>query len=119
MTLVAVAVINLAPAARCGFSPSSSSDFLRSRLHPEAHNTATTTRRPMLHVPTHLRRLCARIFMHPSKWPCAKHPLSFGRTINIQSGAMVTATKEVRVKRIYETPSRTDGTRVLVDRLWP
>jgi uncharacterized protein YeaO (DUF488 family) len=32
---------------------------------------------------------------------------------------MVTATKAVRVKRIYEKPSRTDGTRVLVDRLWP
>jgi len=25
----------------------------------------------------------------------------------------------VTVKRIYEKPSRTDGTRVLVDRLWP
>ncbi len=25
----------------------------------------------------------------------------------------------VALKRIYETPSRTDGTRVLVDRLWP
>jgi uncharacterized protein YeaO (DUF488 family) len=32
---------------------------------------------------------------------------------------MVTATRGVRVKRIYEKPSRTDGTRVLVDRLWP
>lgn len=26
---------------------------------------------------------------------------------------------EVRVKRIYESPSRDDGFRVLVDRLWP
>jgi uncharacterized protein YeaO (DUF488 family) len=25
----------------------------------------------------------------------------------------------VRVKRVYEAPSRTDGVRVLVDRLWP
>lgn len=25
----------------------------------------------------------------------------------------------IRIKRIYETPSRTDGVRVLVDRLWP
>jgi len=25
----------------------------------------------------------------------------------------------VAIKRIYETPSRTDGVRVLVDRLWP
>ena len=25
----------------------------------------------------------------------------------------------VAVKRVYESPSRTDGTRVLVDRLWP
>src|ERR1700745_1325116 len=27
--------------------------------------------------------------------------------------------KSVTVKRVYEKPSRTDGTRVLVDRLWP
>ena len=25
----------------------------------------------------------------------------------------------IRIKRAYELPSRTDGTRVLVDRLWP
>ena len=25
----------------------------------------------------------------------------------------------ISVKRIYKSPSRTDGTRVLVDRLWP
>ena len=25
----------------------------------------------------------------------------------------------VRVKRVYEPPSRADGTRILVDRLWP
>lgn len=33
--------------------------------------------------------------------------------------AMRTVTKGVAVKRIYEKPSRADGTRVLVDRLWP
>ena len=27
--------------------------------------------------------------------------------------------KNVRLKRAYEPPSRSDGTRVLVDRLWP
>jgi uncharacterized protein YeaO (DUF488 family) len=27
--------------------------------------------------------------------------------------------KRVDVKRVYEQPARTDGTRVLVDRLWP
>jgi uncharacterized protein YeaO (DUF488 family) len=32
---------------------------------------------------------------------------------------MGTTTKGVAVKRVYEKPSRTDGTRVLVDRLWP
>ncbi|ATL70427.1 DUF488 domain-containing protein [Nocardia terpenica] len=26
---------------------------------------------------------------------------------------------DVRVKRVYDTPDSTDGTRVLVDRLWP
>lgn len=26
---------------------------------------------------------------------------------------------QIRIKRVYETPSRTDGLRVLVDRLWP
>ncbi|HET8719863.1 MAG TPA: DUF488 domain-containing protein [Candidatus Nitrosotenuis sp.] len=25
----------------------------------------------------------------------------------------------IKIKRVYETPSRTDGVRVLVDRLWP
>ena len=25
----------------------------------------------------------------------------------------------IRLKRVYEEPSRTDGVRVLVDRLWP
>ena len=25
----------------------------------------------------------------------------------------------IRVKRVYEKPSRTDGLRILVDRLWP
>lgn len=29
------------------------------------------------------------------------------------------STPDVRVRRIYEEPSATDGTRVLVDRLWP
>jgi uncharacterized protein YeaO (DUF488 family) len=28
-------------------------------------------------------------------------------------------TKQVTVKRVYELPARSDGTRVLVDRLWP
>jgi uncharacterized protein YeaO (DUF488 family) len=28
-------------------------------------------------------------------------------------------TAQIAVKRIYEPPSRSDGTRVLVDRLWP
>ena len=25
----------------------------------------------------------------------------------------------IRLKRVYEPPSRTDGSRILVDRLWP
>jgi uncharacterized protein YeaO (DUF488 family) len=32
---------------------------------------------------------------------------------------MPAATKRVMVKRVYDEPTRTDGTRVLVDRLWP
>ena len=32
---------------------------------------------------------------------------------------MSAAVKRVRVKRVYETPARGDGYRVLVDRLWP
>jgi uncharacterized protein YeaO (DUF488 family) len=35
-----------------------------------------------------------------------------------QQGNRVTA-KRVNVKRVYEEPARGDGTRVLVDRLWP
>jgi uncharacterized protein YeaO (DUF488 family) len=32
---------------------------------------------------------------------------------------MVAAGRRIRVKRVYEKPGRADGTRVLVDRLWP
>ena len=32
---------------------------------------------------------------------------------------MPASTKLVRIKRVYDPPARTDGTRVLVDRLWP
>jgi uncharacterized protein YeaO (DUF488 family) len=32
---------------------------------------------------------------------------------------MPNAAKRVQVKRVYEKPERADGTRVLVDRLWP
>ena len=35
-----------------------------------------------------------------------------------QRGNRVTA-KRVNIKRVYEEPARSDGTRVLVDRLWP
>ncbi len=27
--------------------------------------------------------------------------------------------KMIQIKRVYEAPSKTDGTRILVDRLWP
>jgi uncharacterized protein YeaO (DUF488 family) len=29
------------------------------------------------------------------------------------------ATPDIKVKRVYEKPAKSDGTRVLVDRLWP
>lgn len=29
------------------------------------------------------------------------------------------ARKKIRLKRVYEEPAKTDGTRVLVERLWP
>jgi uncharacterized protein YeaO (DUF488 family) len=32
---------------------------------------------------------------------------------------MVAAGRRIQVKRVYEKPGRSDGTRVLVDRLWP
>jgi len=32
---------------------------------------------------------------------------------------MSEAAPDIRVKRIYDAPERTDGARVLVDRLWP
>ena len=32
---------------------------------------------------------------------------------------MMAAVRRIQVKRIYEKPARADGTRVLVDRLWP
>jgi uncharacterized protein YeaO (DUF488 family) len=32
---------------------------------------------------------------------------------------MSTSSKRVRIKRVYDEPAASDGTRVLVDRLWP
>ena len=32
---------------------------------------------------------------------------------------MVIVKSQIHTKRVYETPTRDDGTRVLVDRLWP
>ena len=32
---------------------------------------------------------------------------------------MPTSSKRVRIKRIYDEPAASDGTRILVDRLWP
>ena len=32
---------------------------------------------------------------------------------------MVAAVRRIQIKRVYEKPQREDGTRVLVDRLWP
>ena len=34
-------------------------------------------------------------------------------------GGSRTAKAQVRVRRVYDTPATDDGTRVLVDRLWP
>lgn len=35
------------------------------------------------------------------------------------AGVMTNKKPDVRVRRVYEEPSREDGTRVLVDRVWP
>ncbi len=32
---------------------------------------------------------------------------------------MTSRTSDLRIKRVYDTPDKADGTRVLVDRLWP
>lgn len=32
---------------------------------------------------------------------------------------MTSRTADFRIKRVYDTPDKADGTRVLVDRLWP
>ncbi|HXZ31252.1 MAG TPA: DUF488 family protein [Terriglobales bacterium] len=32
---------------------------------------------------------------------------------------MPTSSKRVRIKRVYDEPAASDGTRILVDRLWP
>jgi uncharacterized protein YeaO (DUF488 family) len=34
-------------------------------------------------------------------------------------GRSMTKKREVRIRRIYDQPTRKDGTRVLVDRVWP
>ena len=37
----------------------------------------------------------------------------------VQSAPARNKTPSIRIKRIYDAPARTDGFRVLVDRLWP
>ena len=37
----------------------------------------------------------------------------------VEDGEIVTRSMDVRVRRIYDEPTRHDGTRVLVDRIWP
>lgn len=40
-------------------------------------------------------------------------------SLSLESTMPKVAAKNVRLKRAYEKPSREDGTRILVDRLWP
>jgi uncharacterized protein YeaO (DUF488 family) len=37
----------------------------------------------------------------------------------LDSGLALIAPRQLRVKRIYDAPARSDGVRLLVDRLWP
>jgi uncharacterized protein YeaO (DUF488 family) len=37
----------------------------------------------------------------------------------LDSGLPLIAPRQLRVKRIYDAPARSDGVRLLVDRLWP
>jgi uncharacterized protein YeaO (DUF488 family) len=45
--------------------------------------------------------------------------LSESAVISIFSGKVEVSAMNVRIKRVYEEPNEADGTRILVDRLWP
>jgi uncharacterized protein YeaO (DUF488 family) len=53
--------------------------------------------------------------------PAPGKRLGLGQTPNnpIKPEGNTVTTKTVRVRRIYDEPTPTDGTRVLVDRIWP
>src|SRR5262249_61978638 len=50
--------------------------------------------------------------------PAAAHPGGQARS-SLRTVSVMTATPDVRVRRIYDPPEPADGHRVLVDRLWP
>src|SRR5207248_7265109 len=69
-------------------------------------------KRENIHVPIKQRTVCFSICVnHPGSFPATK-PLYNDKGGNGYVMAVV-------IKRVYEPPSRDDGTRVLVDRLWP
>lgn len=58
---------------------------------------------------------------HPSIVPFsgAASRITIIRHTQVLPGNMTAAIKTIALKRVYEPPSRADGTRILVDRLWP
>jgi uncharacterized protein YeaO (DUF488 family) len=48
-----------------------------------------------------------------------RNPRAPGTDPSLGPGLPVTREGEIRVRRIYDPPTRNDGTRVLVDRVWP
>src|SRR5215472_1952160 len=50
--------------------------------------------------------------------PALAHPGGQART-SLRTVCVMTATTDVRVRRIYDPPEPADGHRVLVDQLWP
>jgi len=45
--------------------------------------------------------------------------MSEGEKINSKRSKQDSIKMKIKIKRVYEAPTKDDGTRILVDRLWP
>jgi uncharacterized protein YeaO (DUF488 family) len=76
----------------------------------------------MVGVISHERRLYGE--PHRLQELNIEHPLLVNRQgrdelASAAKGPLLCAMTDIRVKRIYEPPARSDGKRILVDRIWP
>jgi DNA-3-methyladenine glycosylase len=79
----------------------------RSAQHPDAEIVRQTCLRAAVHAyeDAKIRGLCAE-----GAWECA---------VDAMRALRLDKAMHIRIKRVYDEPTAQDGTRVLVDRLWP